>query len=290
MGIAAHYYTHRTFWINHPDAFNVQAVPVPIDAVQGQMRAPLTLDEARASIVLAALSGGKYDIGDDLPTLGSEPERLALVTNRDLLQMAKLGRASKPLDLMTYRPEDEQPSIFLLHEDERQSMLAVFNWTEQPRSHAFTFAALDLPSGHAYHLYDALNEDQPLALNGETIRLENQSAHSVKLIKIIDESKPGAAPMITFEAPIGVKVREDVVFSVKAAEDGVPALAYHWDFGDGITADGSSQNHTFTLAGTYKVRLVAEGVDGIPAEKTFSIIVDGLQEIGPPRRYIEPMN
>ena len=77
------------------------------------MRAPLTLDEARASIVLAALSGGKYDIGDDLPTLGSEPERLALVTNRDLLQMAKLGRASKPLDLMTYRPEDEQPSIFL---------------------------------------------------------------------------------------------------------------------------------------------------------------------------------
>jgi len=59
------------------------------------------VDEAKASIVLAAVSGGKYDIGDDLPTLGVEPDRLALVTDPTLLQMAKLGRASKPLDLMT---------------------------------------------------------------------------------------------------------------------------------------------------------------------------------------------
>ena len=288
VGVAGHYYTHRNFWRNHPDAFNVQELPVPLDAVEGKLAPPLTVDEAKASIVLAAVSGGKYDIGDDLPTLGVEPDRLALVTDPTLLQMAKLGRASKPLDLMTYRPEDEQPSIFFLREDERQSMLAVFNWTKQPRSHSFQLSDLGLASGHSYHLYDVLNQDQPMALEGGAIRLDNQSAQSVKLTKIIDESKPAAAPTITVQAPTNAKVRQDLLFSAKAAEDGVPALAYHWDFGDGITADGASLGHTFTLAGTYRVKLVADGLDGIPAEKTFSVVVDGLQEIGPARRYIEP--
>jgi hypothetical protein len=288
VSIAAHYYTHRNFWINHPDAFNVQEVPVPLDAVQGKLADPLNLDEARASIVLAAVSGGKYDIGDDLPTLGAEPERLALVTNSNLLQMARLGRASKPLDLMTYRPEDQQPSVFFLREDRRQSMLAVFNWTEQQKSHAFKFSDLQLPSGHAYHLYDALNNDRSMPLDNDTVRFDNQPARSVRLIKIIDESFPAAPPTITVQVPSTAKVREDVTFSSSAAEDGVPALAYHWDFGDGVRVDGAVGTHTYTRSGTYEARLTVDGVDGLEAEKIFSITVDGLMEIGPPRRYFEP--
>jgi len=35
-----------------------------------------------------------------------------LVQNQDLIEMIKLGRASTPLDLMSYSPEDNQPSIF----------------------------------------------------------------------------------------------------------------------------------------------------------------------------------
>ena len=65
-----------------------------------------------------------FEIGDDLPTLGSDPERAALVKNPDLLAMAKLGRAAVPLYLLTYADKDQQPSIFLLHEDQRQSILA----------------------------------------------------------------------------------------------------------------------------------------------------------------------
>ena len=182
-GIAAHYYTHRNFWANDPAYFNLQEQVAPIDITkENPTPAPLTLSEAQISDVLAAISGAQYENSDDLPTLGSEPERLALVTNPDLLQMAKLGRVARPLDLMTYRPEDEQPSIFLLREDERQSMLAVFNWTEQPSSHVFRLSDLGLTSGHSYGLYDALREDRPFALDGETIRLEDQAAQSVKLI------------------------------------------------------------------------------------------------------------
>jgi alpha-galactosidase len=67
-----------------------------------------------------------------------------MVRNRDLLAMVSLRRAAKPLDLMTYAPQDEQPSLFLLQEDKRQSRLAVFNWTEALRSHQFSFGDLGL--------------------------------------------------------------------------------------------------------------------------------------------------
>ena len=76
-----------------------------------------------------------YEIGDDMLVLGSEKDRLALVENREFLNMAKVGQASTPLDLMTYAPEDGQPSIFFLREDPRQAILTVFNWTNTTRSH-----------------------------------------------------------------------------------------------------------------------------------------------------------
>jgi hypothetical protein len=91
-----------------------------------------------------------FELADDMPLLGTEPERLALVKNPDLLQMAKLGRASLPLDMMTYKAEDTIPSVYLLKEDRRQAMLTVFNWTEGARSHTFTLADLRLPEGDSY--------------------------------------------------------------------------------------------------------------------------------------------
>jgi alpha-galactosidase len=286
-GNIARYYMHRNFFVNDSDAFNVQR-EVPPGEDEGRSLPPLTLNEAQVSIVLAAVSGGMYELGDDLPTLGSEPERLALVTNANLLQMAKLGRVSKPLDLLTYRPEDELPSVMFLREDDRQYMLAVFNWTEQPRSHSFKRCDLNLPSGHPYQLYDALSEDQSIPFVGETILLNDQPAHSVRLLKIIDSSVPPAPPTITAQAPSHAKIGEEVKFSASAAESGVPALAYHWDFGDGVTADGRALTHTFTFAGTHTVRLTADGVDGVSEQKTLTIAVDGQLKIKPPRRYAEP--
>jgi len=124
VGIAARYYMNRNFFVSDPDAFTVSSELVVPDQARNQSEKPLSLNEAEVSIVLAAASGGMFEIGDDLPTLASAPDRLAMVENQDLIHMAQLGRASIPLDLMTYRREDEQPSVFLLHEDRRQTMLA----------------------------------------------------------------------------------------------------------------------------------------------------------------------
>ncbi|HYA26031.1 MAG TPA: glycoside hydrolase family 36 protein, partial [Terriglobales bacterium] len=143
VGIAARYYMNNNFYIADPDAFTV-AGQLITDQTWHQSKTPLTLEEAEVSIALAAVAGGMFELGDDLPTLGGEPDRLNLIRNSDLLDMVRLRRAATPLDLMTYSADDEQPSIFLLHEDKRQSMLAVFNWTENPRSHEFKLEELGL--------------------------------------------------------------------------------------------------------------------------------------------------
>lgn len=283
-GIAARYYMHRSFFVTDPDAFTVSRQLLEERTIQ----APVTLSEAQVSIALAAVSGGMFEIGDDLPTLGNDPERLALVKNPELLAMVKLGQAAVPLDLMTYAEQDEQPSVFLLREDQRQSILAVFNWTERPRSHAFTVADLKLQAGHLYKSFDSLAQDQPLALDRETLRLDDQPAHSVKLIKIIDTSMPIAAPSIVFQVPTQAKIGEEIVFSSTVSKDGTPALGYHWDFGDGIVADGAILTHAYTAAGNYTVLFTAEGLDGESAEQTFSIAVSGSEILPPPRRYSEP--
>src|SRR4029077_20498093 len=99
-GIAARFYMHRNFFVNDPDAFNTTSHAFP--DMSRELPAPLELSAAQASIALSAVSGGMYEIGDDMVVLGSQKDRLALVENVDLLNVAKIGRASTPIDLLTY--------------------------------------------------------------------------------------------------------------------------------------------------------------------------------------------
>jgi hypothetical protein len=205
--------------------------------------------------------------------------------------MVKLGQAAVPIDLMTYRTEDEQPSVFLLHEDRRQTILAVFNWTEQPRSHAFSFADLNLPAGGSFETYDVLDHNQPVPFAGGGIELPNQAPHSVRAIKIIDTSVATAPPSVTTQSPGAAEVGKPANFTATYEPDGVPAVQYHWDFGDGTSADGAEVRHTYTRAGTFSVQLEAEGADGIAARKTIPITINGViraqHDFKNRRRYVE---
>src|SRR5580704_77020 len=75
-GIAARYYMNRNFFVADPDAFTVSTQTIG-DQAWHESRKPATLDEARVSIALAAVSGGMFEIGDNLPSLSKAPERLA---------------------------------------------------------------------------------------------------------------------------------------------------------------------------------------------------------------------
>lgn len=279
-GIAARFYMHRNFFINDPDAFTVSRQLVE----EREIQAPLSLNEAQASIALAAVSGGMYEIGDDLPTLGKDADRVALLENPDLLQMAELGRVAIPLDLLGYSAADEQPSVFFLREDQRQSILAVFNWTEHSTAHRLSFSELGLSSGHNYDFKDVFEPSKHLSAETDSIPF-NQPAHSVKLLKIIDNAVPAAAPSVTANVPSAAKVNEDLAFSATVDPQGVPALAYHWDFGDGTSENGKQVRHAYTMAGDFTVRLVVEGVDGLTAEKNVSVSVSGAVVLPPPSRF-----
>ena len=274
--IAARYYMHRNFYLSDPDAYSVSRQNFNENAWHRGIK-PLTLDEARAGIALSAVSGGMFEIGDDLPTLGADAERLALVENQELLNMVRLSRASRPVDLMDYLPEDDQPSVFLLQEDRRQAIVTVFNWTEKPREHSIDLRALGITGG-PFEVLDVFAPGTSLPVTDGHITV-SQGAHSARAFKIIDKTIPPAAPGLIPHVPTAAATGEGVRFSAQADPPGVPALSYHWTFGDGTAGEGRSVVHAYTTPGEYHAHLVADGVDGVPAEKTFSIVISGSIEI-----------
>ncbi len=271
-GIAARFYMNGNFFINDPDAFNVTDTYL---VERRDERSSHSLATAQTSIALSAVAGGMYEIGDDLLVLNSENDRLALVENRDLLNMAKAGRASAPVDLMTYDPEDGQPSIFLLRQSPRQSILTVFNWTDRPRSRLLSLKELGLPVSSTMVATAILDSNAAFVLEGGAIQLENQSPQSAVVIKLVDTAVAKAAPTVTARVPSQSKVGETIAFSAQADPDGVPAVGFRWDFGDGTVSEGSNVHHCYTRAADFKVQLTVEGPDDAPYEQSFSIGVTG---------------
>jgi alpha-galactosidase len=288
-GIAARFYMHRNFFLDDPDAFNTVEESFS-DHTRASAWYPLSV--AQASIALSAVSGGMYEIGDDMLVMGSQKDRLELVENEDLLNMAKLGRASTPVDLMTYDPEDEQPSIFFLRESPHQAILTVFNWTKSPRSHTLRLADLGLPSDHSFTASDVLNQDAPVPLAGTTVRIENQAPESVRIIKILDNRVSPSAPTVTANVPSIANVGETVQLLAQSELAEVPAVNYLWDFGDGTGADGPKVSHTYTRAANFTIHLTVQGIDGLPAVQIFSVKAIGNLRAYPSlldnRRFRDP--
>lgn len=269
-GIAARYFMNRNFFVSDPDAFTVSKQTIP-DGEWHESKIPLTLDEAKVSIALAAVSGSMFEIGDDLPTLAESPERMALVKNQDLLDMVRLGHASVPVDLMTYAPEDEQPSIFLLKEDARQTILTIFNWTENTRSHKIDLSSLGLRGQGKYEVSDVLDHNDSLRVNDDAIQV-TQPRHSVRILKIIDSSIPVRPPMPDVQHPASGIAGKSISFT---AAPGEGAVRYSWEMGDGVTLEGPNVTHTYTHAGVFNVTLRATGLTGQVGKQNFKISITG---------------
>ena len=271
-GIAARYYMNRNFYVADPDAFTVSTQTVPDQSWHGSSE-PATLDEAKVSIALAAVSGGMFEIGDDLPTLSKAPERLALIQNPELIQMIRLGRASVPLDLMNFAAEDEQPSVFFLKEEDRQSILTVFNWTDKERDRSIDLSTAGLPALGEYTVTDVLdNQEMPSPAGG--IFVFHQAPHSVRVLKVVDGQVPAVAPCVTTDHPSEGNAGTTLRFAAHG-RGGAAVLSYRWDFGDGVTTEGADVNHAYTEPGEYSVHLVATGLSGLTVEDHFQVRISG---------------
>jgi hypothetical protein len=272
-GVAARYYMNRNYFIADADAFTVSRQTVDDQSWHGGQH-PLTLDEAKVSIALTAISGGMFEIGDDLPTLGEDADRVALVENHDILDIAHLARAAKPIDLMSYAAADQQPSIFVLHEDPRQMIVTVFDWTESPRTHMLDRAALGLDAQGEYIVSDVFTPSDTGKPLGPTLDL-NQPAHSVRMLKIVNTKIAATPPSIAVTGAHDGKAGETLAFSAKATDEHAPVLGVTWDFGDGVSVDGMAVEHAYTHGGTYTVKAHAVGIGGVAAEQTFPVTITG---------------
>jgi PKD repeat protein len=96
---------------------------------------------------------------------------------------------------------------------------------------------------------------------------------------------------VTAEVPTSVSAGAAVRLTAAARDTAVPAIFYHWNFGDGTFATGQSLMHTYTAAGNYTVRLTVRGIEGMASEKTFSITVTGHAntkfDLSNNRRYVD---
>lgn len=272
VGIAARYFMDRNFFVSDPDAFTVSTQRIT-DQTWHEGSEPLTLNEAEVSMALAAVSGGMLEIGDNLPSLQGSPDRVALIENRDLIDMVRLGRASLPVDLMSYADSDRQPSIFVLKESSRQSILTVFNWTEHATQHVIPLASLGLSPGSAYRVTDVLRPQQPSPFSAGAFRVE-LPPHSVRVLKIIDASQPAAMPRLDIACPES-SVSGQPVACAATVQGGQPVVAYRWDFGDGTATDGGSATHTWTEPGTYSIGLEATALDGSQVTQHAGIRITG---------------
>jgi len=272
-GIAARYYMNRNYFIADPDAFTVSTQTVDDQSWHGGKH-PLTLDEAKVSIALAAVSGGMFELGDDLPTLGSSAERLALAKNTDLIDMARLGRSSTPIDLMTYAPADRQPSIFLLKENGHQSILTIFNWTDAERTRTVNLTSMGLKDPGKYQIVEAFGEPGCCSNSSDSITVV-QKAHSVRVLKLIDNSVPALAPAFEVQSANGAKAGELLNLSAVASSKEAPVLIGHWDFGDGTSTDGLQVQHAFTHSGEYEVQVTVTGLGAVTNRKTSRVSITG---------------
>ena len=271
-GIAARYYMNRNYFVADPDAFAVSTQTIA-DQSWHEGRKPATLDEARAAIALAAVTAGMFEIGDNLPTLQHEADRLALLENRDLIDMVQLGRSSTPIDLMDYSEQDRQPTIFFLKESPRQSILTVFNWTKQPVERTIALDRIGLASAVSYSLSDVLETKDLPGLTGGAIHL-SIPAESVRMVKLIDSSVAVSAPEIRIDAPDHIASGATLRLSAEPVS-GDPPVAWLWTFGDGVTASGENTSHTWTDSGDYTVTVTAHGLGGEKAQKQVQIHVAG---------------
>ena len=83
------------------------------------------------------------------------------------------------------------------------------------------------------------------------------------------------APAASAQVPGSAATGETIQVAAQAASGETPILDWHWDFGDGTSAEGARATHAYTRASDYLIRLTVKGVDGSGTELEFPLKVAG---------------
>jgi PKD repeat protein len=81
-------------------------------------------------------------------------------------------------------------------------------------------------------------------------------------------------------SPAAGKAGETLAFTGQEVPSQGPVLAYHWDFGDGSSTDGSEVHHAYTHAGEYDVHVTVTGLDAMTNAKDVKVKISGTIATG----------
>lgn len=91
-----------------------------------------------------------------------------------------------------------------------------------------------------------------------------------------DLSPDNASPVAIVDAILVALVGETILFDGSASVDPDGHIAaYHWDFGDGRSAEGVMVSHEFASAGEFGVTLTVTDDDGATGDTTWVVVVVG---------------
>lgn len=153
-------------------------------------------------------------------------------------------------------------------------MVAIFNWTEGARSHDLSLSQLGLSGKDTYDVTEVLAPAPQTSKAKTTLHVE-QPAHSVRLLKLIDDSAPAKTPVAKIVSAADGNAGADLSFDAAEGSEDNPVLLYRWDFGDGTVAEGRHLTHAYTRSGDYQVTLTAVGLGEASAQTHASVSVSG---------------
>lgn len=140
LELGSKWFMHGKFWHNNPDVLMV-----------GDKNE--TPGEARGRVTLLALTGGVVFLGDNMPELEKQPERLAMVS----LVLPSSGQPARPIDLFRVgEPGRTYPRLWHLRarpEWGEWDVLGVFNWSAEPLQETISRRDLGLGQGD-YLVFD----------------------------------------------------------------------------------------------------------------------------------------
>lgn len=140
LELASKWFMHGKFWHNNPDVLMV-----------GDKNE--TPGEARGRVTLLALTGGVVFLGDNMPELEKQPDRLAMVH----LVLPSSGQPARPIDLFRVgEPGRAYPRLWHLQarpEWGEWDVLGVFNWSPEPLQETISRRDLGLGQGD-YLVFD----------------------------------------------------------------------------------------------------------------------------------------
>ncbi len=140
LELGSKWFMHNTFWHNNPDVLMV-----------GDRNE--TAGEARGRVTLLALTGGVVFLGDNMPELEKQPDRMAMVH----LVLPSSGQPARPIDLFRVgEPGRTYPRLWHLQARPdwgEWDVLGVLNWSAEPLQETVSRRDLGLGQGD-YLVFD----------------------------------------------------------------------------------------------------------------------------------------